>query len=282
MLNTAYSDAIKFTKSHYENFPVISFFIPKKLKKHIAVVYQFARQADDIADEGNIADAERLTQLNKYRNRLRDALLNKYYCPFWNALYSTIVEKRLTSEYFFNLLDAFEQDITKKRYENFEELNGYCSKSANPVGRIILELFGVFDEKANEYSDAICTALQLTNFYQDTKIDFQEKERIYLPQDELQKFNVKEKYFELGKSNIQLKKLIKFNIERVRKLFNKGKNLFPKLPGSLKRQIIITVNGGEAILNKIERNDFDVLKERPTLSKIDYFRIVLKSFRYSD
>ena len=279
MLKTAYSDAIRFTKSHYENFPVISLFIPNKLRKHIAVIYQFARQADDIADEGNIADEERLKQLAKYRNRLHDALSNKYYSQFWNALHNTILTKRLTSEYFFDLLEAFEQDITKKRYENFQELNAYCSKSANPVGRIILELFGVFDDEANEYSDAICTALQLTNFYQDTKIDLQEKGRIYLPKDELKKFKVDEKYLKLETSNYELKKLLKYQIKRVRKLFDTGKKLFPKLPSRLKRQIIITVNGGEAILDKIENNDYDVLKGRPILSKIDYFRILLKSFR---
>lgn len=279
MLNTAYSDAIKFTKSHYENFPVISLFIPKKLRKHIAVIYQFARQADDIADEGNIAADDRLKELEKYRKRLRDALSNKYYNKFWNALHNTIIEKELTSEYFFYLIDAFEQDITKKRYINFQELNDYCSKSANPVGRIILELFGVFDDEAKEYSDAICTALQLTNFYQDTKIDVQEKGRIYFPLDELQKFNVKEEYLKLETANNEFKKLLKFQIKRVRKLFKKGENLFPKLPGNLKRQIIITVNSGEAILNKIENNNYDVLKKRPIMSKIDYFRIVLKSFR---
>ncbi len=279
MLNAAYKQAIRFTKSHYENFPVISFFIPAKLRKHIAVVYQFARQADDIADEGIFTKEVRLEKLNDYRRLFNSALSERYETPFWQALYNTIREKHITSEYFLNLLNAFELDIFKSRFNNYSEVLEYCSNSANPVGRILLEIFGVFDEKANEYSDAICTALQLTNFYQDTKMDFDEKGRIYLPKDEMLKYNVDEKLFSLTETSSELKMLMKFQVDRARNLFNEGKKLFPKLPRNLKRQIVLTVKGGEAILNKIEGNNFDVLSNRPFLTKIDYFKIVLNSLR---
>lgn len=279
MINSAYKNAIQFTKSHYENFPVISLFIPKNLRKHVAVVYQFARQADDIADEGEYTSDERLQKLRAYMHQLNESLSHKFNSSFWHALNNTIEEKKISSQYFFNLLNAFEQDITKKRYANYSELTDYCSNSANSVGRIILELFGVFDESANKYSDAICTGLQLTNFYQDIKIDYQEKGRIYLPQDEMMEFGVDEKLFEMNVCDKKLKEIIKFQIERTRKLFTEGKKLFEKLPKSLKRQITLTVNGGEAILDKIEKLNYNVLKTRPILSKIDYFRIVIKSFR---
>ena len=157
--------------------------------------------------------------------------------------------------------------------------SNYCSKSANPVGRIILELFGVFDEESIEYSDAICTALQLTNFYQDTKKDYDESGRIYLPEDEMILFRVEKEIFSANKTNYELKMLMKYQVKRTRRYFEKGKKLFEKLPRSLKRQIILTVKGGETILNKIEENGFDVLKDRPTLKKIDYLKIIINSFR---
>ncbi len=279
MLDLAYTQAIQFTKSHYENFPVISFFIPKKLRKHIAVVYQFARQADDIADEGIFTKEMRLEKLSNYRRKFGFALSERYENPFWQALYNTIKDKHLTSQYFLNLLDAFEQDIVKNRFNDFSEILNYCSKSANPVGRIILELFGVFDEESIEYSDAICTALQLTNFYQDTKKDFEEKGRIYLPKDEMLKYGVDENIFSSNETNPELKMLMKYQINRTRDYFTKGNNLFAKLPRNLKRQIILTVKGGEAILNKIEASGFDVLRNRPILSNIDYLKIVINSFR---
>jgi phytoene synthase len=174
------------------------------------------------------------------------------------------------------VLEQFKQrleDITKKRYNNFAELQDYCSNSANPVGRIILELHGIFDDEANQYSDAICTALQLTNFYQDVSIDIQ-KDRIYIPKIELVKFNVDENMFLLSNINRNFKELLQFQIERTEKLFDEGKKLLDKLPWRLKRQIDWTVKGGEAILKKIKDNDFDVLNNRPTLSKMDFIKLL--------
>ena len=140
---------------------------------------------------------------------------------FFSALIHTIKTKNLTPQYFYSLLSAFKQDVIKTRYKNFNELQDYCKNSANPVGRLILELFDIRNEEANRYSDNICTALQLTNFLQDTSIDYK-KGRIYYPLDEMRKFSVTEKSFEL-ENNLKLKRLVEFNVERIQKLFDEGK-----------------------------------------------------------
>ncbi len=276
-LSNAYSGAIAFAKSHYENFPVISLFIPKNLRKHVAVIYRFARQADDFADEGNLTEEERLNLLENYENDLSLCLNSQYKNSFWQALHNTIKELNLSQKYFYDLIKAFKQDVVKNRYNTFEEVKYYCKNSANPVGRLVLELFDIRDEQLNLYSDNICTALQLTNFYQDVKIDYL-KNRIYIPSDELEKYNVNEKVFILSKINSNFKKLMKFQISRAKEFFNNGKPLFKYLPAMLKLEIKWTVLGGEAILNKIEKIDFDVLNKRPVLNKIDYFSLMIKSF----
>ena len=274
ILEHAYQDAINFTKSHYENFPVISYLIKKELRKHTAIIYQFARQADDIADEGNFQPEQRLKLLNEYENSLINCLNGKAENGFWFALNNTIKEKHLSKENFLDLLKAFKQDVTKKKYENYNELLDYCKKSANPVGRIILELHGIKDKNAFKFSDDICTALQLTNFYQDVSIDFQ-KDRIYIPKEEMQQYKVEEHFFEIKENNSKFQALIKFEVERVEKLFINGRNLLRYLPFMLKIQILFTIKGGEAILEKIKKNNYDVLNKRPTLTKIDFAKIAL-------
>lgn len=275
-LKKAYNEAIKFAKSHYENFPVVSFFLPNRLKKHIAVIYQFARQADDISDEGNYPIDFRLMLLENYKNKLINTLEENYEDDFWMALGNTIKSMRLTPEYFFNLLSAFEQDVTVTRYKTFDDLLNYCERSANPVGRLILELFEIRDEKVMEYSDAVCTALQLTNFYQDISIDYS-KNRIYLPLNEMKKFGVSENIFELKKNNANFKQLLKYHIEKTKELFNKGKNILNYLPGILRLQIKLTILGGERILEKIEELDYDTLNYRPILSKKDLVNLFFRA-----
>jgi len=272
-IESAYQEAINFTKSHYENFPVISFLLPKEIRKDVAVIYQFARQADDIADEGDLSPDERLKQLAEYRKSFIQSLKRNPLNKFWAALAQTIKDKKLTSSNFLKLLTAFEQDVTKKRYNDFSELQDYCDNSANPVGRIILELHGIFDTEAIQYSDSVCTALQLTNFYQDVSIDIQ-KNRIYIPNNELQNFGITENVFLLKEINVNFIHLMQFQIERAEKLFDDGSNLLTKLPWRLKRQIAWTIKGGEAILKKIKNNNFDVLNYRPTLSKKDFIKLL--------
>lgn len=272
-IELAYQEALNFTKSHYENFPVISFLLPKSIRKDVAIIYQFARQADDIADEGDITSEERLHQLAEYRKSLIQSLEGNPSNKFWTALEQTIKDKNLTSSNFLKLLSAFEQDVTKNRYNDFAELQNYCDNSANPVGRIILELHGIFDAEAIQYSDSVCTALQLTNFYQDVSIDIQ-KNRIYIPNNELHNFSLTENMFLLKDNNSNFIKLMRFQVERAEKLFNDGSNILIKLPWRLKRQIAWTIKGGEAILKKIRNNNFDVLNYRPTLSKKDFVKLL--------
>ena len=161
-------------------FPVVSILVPKNLRKHVAIIYWFARTADDFADEGNMSEDERIEKLNDFENSLNDLLNGKFKSPFEQALHQTIKQKNLTPQLFFDLLKAFKQDVVKKRYNDFDEVLDYCNCSANPIGRLILELFDIRNEEAFNYSDKICTALQLTNFYQDIEIDY-EKGRIYFP-----------------------------------------------------------------------------------------------------
>jgi len=277
ILDNAYSQSIIFTKSHYENFPVVSLFIPKEFRKHIAVVYQFARQADDLADEGNLDKQIRLKNLEEFETKLTQCLSGKFEGEFWVALYNTIQSKNLTSQHFYDLLSAFKQDVVKKRYETYDELLDYCKRSANPVGRIILELFGIIDQKAFQYSDSVCTALQITNFLQDVSVDLL-KDRIYIPKVEWQKFDVDEKVFEFKKNNTNFKSLIKIQVEKTRAFFSEGWKLIPFLDKRIKKQIIMTILGGEKILSKIEKNGYNVLDNRPTLSKIDYMKIFLKAY----
>ena len=274
---SAYKEALSFAKSHYENFPVVSFLVPEELRKHVAIIYWFARTADDFADEGELAETTRLIELNKFENRLRNLITENFEDPLELALYSTIKEKNLSPVLFFDLLKAFKQDVVKKRYNNFDDVLEYCKYSANPVGRLILELSGIRDEKAFRYSDKICTALQLTNFLQDTAVDYR-KGRIYLPADEMEKFGVSEKMFELNENNLNLKKLLTYNVNRAQRLFDEGKHLFTFLHGLLKYEIRWTVLGGQTVLDRIRKNDYDVLNKRPQLSKKDFLVLLLKAF----
>lgn len=278
-LEKAYLKAQEFTKAHYENFPVISFILPKNLRKHIAVVYQFARQADDIADEGTEPPERKLAELEEYRNKFKDCLEKKYADEFWFALSNTISTKNLTPENFLNLIKAFECDVTKNRFENFSEILDYCSLSANPVGRIILELHDISSPDALKFSDYICTALQLTNFYQDISIDTKNN-RIYIPIDELKSFQLSEDDFLNLQYESTFKNLIEYQVKRTQEFFDKGKPLLQKLPGRLRRQIKWTILGGEAILKKITRIDYRVNDFRPKLNKIDYIILGLKAIMW--
>ena len=262
--------------NHYENFPVASFLIPKYYRKDIALVYWFARTADDIADEGNYDPAERLVKLNKFEVDFKNSLKGISDNLYFNKLSRTIKEKELSSINFLILLSAFKQDVIKKRYQSINEVLDYCRRSANPVGRILLELFKITAEEAIISSDKICTALQLTNFIQDTSIDF-ELGRIYYPLDELKKFSVTEKMFGLKENNPNIKALVKHTVDRTQVLFDEGKNLLKYLAGRFKSEIKWTIFGGEKILSKIRKNDYDVFTKRPKLNKIDFISLFIKS-----
>lgn len=277
LVESGYREALSLAKAHYENFPVVSLLIPAKFRNDIAIIYWFARTADDCADEGNLLSSSRLEKLQAFEDRLKSLLNDSPVAELDSALRNTILVRRLNPEYFFKLLKAFKQDVTKTRYINFNEVLNYCSNSANPVGRILLELFDVRNDNAFNLSDKICTALQITNFIQDTKIDFA-KGRIYYPFNEMEKFGVNEKMFEMNEISHNLKKLIEFSVNRTQNLFDEGKGILNYLSGRFRYEIAWTVKGGEEILNKIRGADFDVFEQRPYLSKTDYLKLLLKSF----
>ena len=216
--------------------------------------------------------------MNDFEERLTELLKGNCISDLELALAETIKKRNLTHEYFYDLLKAFKQDVVKKSYKNFEELLEYCKYSANPVGRLILELNNIRNEEAFSLSDKICTALQLTNFYQDLKIDY-EKGRIYLPEDEMAEYLIEKKVFELNENNLNLRKLLSRNINRTKKMFEKGSSLLKFLNGRLKYEIKWTILGGEEILKKIEKNNYNVLKYRPKLNKIDFVKLLLVSFK---
>lgn len=273
-LENAYKNSLTFAKSHYENFPVVLFTIPKEIRKHIAVVYQFARQADDIADEGNFATETRLEKLNEYENDFNLSLNGTPKNDFWLALKNTIEKFSIEEKLFLDLISAFKQDVIKNRYETFEELLDYCSRSANPVGRILLKIFNVNNIEAITASDKICTALQLTNFYQDISIDIL-KNRIYLPKEKMKLFGVEEQQIKNKIADENFKRLLKTLLEESKIMFEEGKNIHRYIPINFQLQMKMTILGGEKILEKISLIDYDVFNKRPKLSKKDFAIILL-------
>jgi squalene synthase HpnC len=210
-----------------------------------------------------------------FEERFEKLLKSNFENEFELALFSTIIHRKLSIQYFFDLLSAFKQDVIKKNYETFNELLDYCNRSANPIGRLILELLEIRVQKAYELSDKICTALQLTNFYQDVLIDF-EKERIYIPQQELKNFGVDEKYFQEKIFDENIKNLIKFQIDRTENLFNEGKELLNYLQGRMKYEIDWTINGGLFILQKIKLNNYNIFEQRPKINKKEFIKFLFK------
>jgi squalene synthase HpnC len=273
-ISLAYKKALQFAKNHYENFPVVSFLIPKELRKDIAIIYWFARTADDLADEGEFTSEERITSLEKFELRFLDTINQKFEVDFDAALYNTINTHRLDIKLFLDLISAFIQDIKVTRYQSHKDLLDYCSRSANPVGRLLLQLFNIREEEAIFYSDKICTALQLTNFFQDISIDYQ-KGRIYIPIEELVQYDVTENDIRISNVNSNFQELMQNQIEKVEAYFSLGYKLIPYLSGLFKYEILLTIKGGEAILGKIKKNNFDVFNKRPVLNKKDILTIII-------
>lgn len=252
-------------RRHGENFSVASWLLPRDLRQHFFHVYAFCREADDRADERG-STQEALAALAEWREELRLCYAGRPQHPIFVALRGTIERFELPIEPFEALIAAFERDQRQQRWESFEELLSYCQGSANPVGRIVLMLFGYRDEIRFRLSDATCTALQLTNFWQDIAVDLG-KGRIYLPQEGLRRFGVSEEALREGRCDEKLQNLLRFEIARTRELFAKGRALIPTVERRLRVDLELFSSGGEAILRKIERRNYDVFRRRPTLSK---------------
>lgn len=265
--------ALRLTKRHYENFTLISWLVPRWMRPHIAAVYAFCRTVDDIGDE---ASGDRIGLLNRFEGELCAAYSGTPHHPVIVALQETIRKFDLPKEPFLKLIEANRIDQRKLRYANFGEVLHYCDHSANPVGRLFLMLYGYRDEEMFKLSDNTCTALQLTNFWQDLKRDYAIG-RIYLPQDEMEKFGVSEKDLAQDKASGPLRDLMRFQVERARGYFRDGLPLLDRVSGHLKVDIALFSRGGLAILKKIEKLNYDTLSRRPTLSKSEKMRLFLST-----
>ena len=258
---------------HYENFPVASLLLPRHLRQPIEAIYHFARGADDIADEGDASDAERLAALDAYRDELaRIERGENVTSPLFATLAKVITEWQLPVVLFRDLLDAFAQDVVKKRYADYAEVLDYCRRSANPVGRLLVHLADRASEENLRRSDAICTALQLINFWQDIAIDWQ-KDRVYLPQADLQRFGISERQIAEHRCTPEWQSLLAFQTQRARQLMHSGAPLVHQLPGRMGWEIRCTVQGGLRILEKIDRVGGDIFRHRPQLKPADWLVI---------
>ncbi|SCK22645.1 squalene synthase HpnC [Vogesella sp. LIG4] len=262
---------------HYENFPVGSLALPRRMRKAVHVIYRFARHADDIADEGDAPAVERLAALQALREELdRIAAGEPAQQPLMQALAGVIAERQLPLQPFYDLLSAFSQDVEKTRYQDFAELVDYCRRSANPVGRLMLALYGEHDSRSMAMSDGICTALQLINFWQDVAIDWQ-KGRVYIPQEDLAKFRISEQQIARGNAGGVWPMLMDKEVKRALAMLQAGSPLALKLKGRFGLELRMIVLGGERILKKIHDARGDVFNHRPVLGWRDWPVIIGKA-----
>lgn len=259
---------------HYENFPVASLLLPARYRRPVETIYRFARSADDIADEGEASDAERLAGLAAYQARLdRIAAGQTPDDPLFGELAATIRTHRLPIGLFSDLLSAFAQDVTTKRYADFETLLDYCRRSANPVGRLLLHLFDCATAENLRRSDLICSGLQLANFWQDIAVDWQ-KGRVYLPQRDLERFAIDEAQIAAGTWSADWAALMEFQLARTGKMLLAGAPLARDLPGRIGWEIRFTVQGGLRIVARLRALRGNVFALRPTLDTADWLAIV--------
>ena len=275
-LRAAYSECRRLASRHYENFPTASYLVPRDKRDALAAVYAFARYADDVADEPGVEN--RLEKLADWRAKLAQSYEGKTEHPVFLALHDSAERFRLSRENFENLLHAFESDVVVNRHPDFASLLAYCTCSANPVGRLVLELFGYHDPHLFELSDNICTALQLTNFWQDVAVDLS-RDRIYLPLDDMARFNYTLDDLRSGRSDRRWQELLAFEIARTRDLFERGRGLPEEVHPKLRTQLRLTWLGGTEILAGIETASYDVFNRRPSLGKWDFLRLYWRARR---
>lgn len=271
------SQANLINAGHYENFPVASVILPAKLRPAVRAIYAFARAADDIADEGDAPAETRLADLARFRAGLRALERGEPVSdPIFVHLGEAIRRHQLPYEPFHHLLDAFSQDVTKTRYAHFGEVMEYAKKSANPIGRLLLHLYGDSDARHLAWSDGICSALQLINFLQDVAVDYA-KGRIYLPQDEMAKYGVTETQIAQGRVDFLWQQFMKHQIERARRMLAAGAPLGKALKGRTGLEMRLIILGGERILEKLHTAQGDVFHHRPTLDFGDWLYMLRRA-----
>ncbi|NYT63115.1 squalene synthase HpnC [Alcaligenaceae bacterium] len=262
---------------HYENFPVASLLLPRHLHIPVRNIYRYARSADDIADEGCAAPDERLAQLAGYRIALEQIAAGALALPdgdpktpIFEPLAATIAQHSLPMAPFFDLISAFEQDVVTTRYNDDAGLFDYCRRSANPVGRLMLHLYGAATPQNLTDADAICTGLQLTNFWQDIAIDW-EKGRVYLPQNTLRQHGVTENHIaDQRHTDPAWQTLLRAQVQQARELLVGGLPLAQRLPGRIGFELKLVILGGLRILERLDQLHYDIFFHRPTLQKRDW------------
>lgn len=283
-LADAYAACARLARAHYENFPVASRLVPRRLRPHVAAIYAFARAADDLADEGRALAARRLAALDAWRARLRRAAAGDVdpadpHAAVFLALADTMGRHALPVALFEDLLSAFAQDVTVTRYETWADLFDYCRRSANPVGRLVLRLFGYRSTALDEASDAVCTALQLTNFWQDFARDWAVG-RLYLPAEERRAAGADEADLDPAALTPAWRLALKRAAARTRALFEAGRAVCDGVGGRLRWELRLTWLGGVTILDRVEAVDFDVAHRRPALRRRDAAPLLWKALRW--
>jgi squalene synthase HpnC len=274
---------------HYENFPVASWLIPARARAPIEAIYAFARAADDIADEGDLPDSQRLEGLESYVRALDaiEAGATPEEPPF-ARIAAAIREFGLPVQLLRDLIDAFKQDVVKKRYATFSDLLDYSRRSANPVGRLVLHVFDKTEDRPLVQpagtsglspvlmSDRICSALQFINFWQDVAVDWG-KGRVYIPQEDLERFGVAERQIGEQRADDKWRALMAFECARAKAMLLEGAPLGRALPGRFGVEIRATVLGGIAIADKIDEKAGDVFRNRPVLRPLDWLKILVRA-----
>ena len=274
-LADAYSYCERLARSHYENFSVATWFLPKRLRQHFYNVYAYCRISDDLGDETGNREAS-LLLLDEWEAELNACYQGVPRHPVFVALAGTVREFDIPKHEFSDLLTAFRQDQTVNRYHTFEDLLGYCHNSANPVGHLVLYLGGYRDRDRQQLSDSTCTALQLANFWQDVSIDY-EKGRIYLPLQDLRTFGVTENDIATKNNSQAFRDMMRFEVQRAREWFERGLPLAGKVSRELAIDIELFTRGGQEILNAIERQNYAVLGKRPVISKSRKLALVARA-----
>lgn len=280
-LAEAYAHCEALARAHYENFPVASVLLPKRMRPHIAAIYAFARTADDYADEPGRTPSERLALLDGWERQLDEASRGTPgSSAIFLALADTMERCGLPVGLFSDLLSAFRQDVVVHRYATWAEVMDYCRRSANPVGRLVLGVAGVHDSETHRASDAVCTALQLANFWQDLGRDYRSG-RIYVPAEEMVRHGTSEMELAADTMPPAWRATVRACVERTHVLFTAGRPVADRVRGRLRWELRATWLGGVRVLEKIAGQDYDTLHRRPTLTKADAPMILLKALTWS-
>ena len=285
MTEAAYAACLRMARQHYENFPVASRLLPRAARPHIAAIYAFARVADDLADEGDAPAAARISALEVWQWRLHEAVEGRIEqdgseaAHVFTALADTIRRFDLETQLFEDLLSAFCQDVLVTRYETWIDLLDYCRRSASPVGRLVLRVCGYRDAALDVQSDAICDALQLTNFWQDIAVDWK-KGRVYVPREISSASGAIEDSLRAGEWTPEWEMALRDAASRTRQLFDAGRPLIDVVRGRLRYELRATWLGGVRMLDKLEVRRFDALRHRPTLVWVDGVRILAGAARW--